>query len=201
MNKRLTMVGIISVLVIALAIAINMFFGKPASFRGTAYAEPYPVAPEFSLTDSKGHVLKLSDGRGKVTILFFGYTYCPDICPTTLAELKLAVRDLGEKSDRVRVIFISVDPKRDTSESMQAYVERFDPAFIGLSGTEEELGPIWAEYGIFREIVEGTSETNYIVNHTGRIFLVDQNGALRLSYGIDIDPEDISHDLQILLGQ
>jgi protein SCO1 len=201
MNKKITLVGIISLLVIALAVAVNMFFSKPASFRGTTYAEPYPAAPEFSLTDSKGDLLKLSDGGGKVTILFFGYTYCPDICPTTLAELKLAVKDLGEKSEQVQVIFVSVDPKRDTSESMQAYVQRFDPAFIGLSGTEEELTPIWAEYGIFREIVEGTSETNYIVNHTGRIFLVDQNGDLRLSYGIDIAPEDISHDIQILLRQ
>jgi protein SCO1 len=187
--------------VIAIAIIVNMIFSKPASFRGTTYAEPFPPAPEFSLTDANGDMINLKDVRGKVVLLFFGYTYCPDICPTTLAQLKLAMQDLGKKSEQVQVIFISVDPKRDTSKSMQSYVERFDTAFIGLGGTEEELSPIWNEYGIFREIVEGTSENNYIVNHTGRIILIDQDGNLRLSYGLQVDPEDISQDIQILLRQ
>jgi protein SCO1 len=201
MDKRITIVGIISLLVVALAIVVNMLFSKPASFRGTTYAEPFPPAPEFSLTDSKGGMINLKDLRGKVVLLFFGYTYCPDICPTTLAQLKLTMQDLGKKSEQVQVIFISVDPKRDNSESMQSYVERFDTAFIGLGGTEEELAPVWHEYGIFREIVEGTSENNYIVNHTGRIILIDQDGNLRLSYGLQVDPEDISQDIQILLRQ
>lgn len=201
MDKRITLVGISSLLVVALAIVVNMLFGKPASFRGTTYAEPYQPAPEFGLTDAKGNGIHLKDMHGKVVLLFFGYTYCPDICPTTLAELKLTMKDLGKKSEQVQVIFISVDPQRDTSESMQSYVERFDPAFIGLGGTEEELAPIWNEYGIFREIEEGTSENNYIVNHTGRIILIDQDGNLRLSYGLQVDPEDISQDIQILLRQ
>jgi protein SCO1 len=201
MDKRITMVGISCLLVVAIAIIINVIFGKPASFRGTTYAEPYPPAPEFSLTDANENVINLNDLRGKVVLLFFGYTYCPDICPTTLAQLKLTMQDLGKKSEHVQVIFISVDPKRDTSESMQSYVERFDPAFIGLGGTEEELSPIWNEYGIFREVEEGTSENNYIVNHTGRIILIDQDGNLRLSYGLQVEPEDISQDIQILLRQ
>jgi protein SCO1 len=201
MDKRITTVGIISLLVVALAIVVNMLFSKPASFRGTTYAEHYSPAPEISLVDANGAEINLKDVRGKVVLLFFGYTYCPDICPTTLAQLKLAMQDLGKKSEQVQVIFISVDPKRDTSESMQSYVERFDPAFIGLGGTEEELAPIWNDYGIFREIVEGTSENNYIVNHTGRIILIDQDGNLRLSYGLQMDPEDISQDIQILLRQ
>ena len=201
MNRRITMVGLISLLVVALAIVLNILLSKPASFRGTAYEEPYLPAPEFSLTNAKGELISLQDGNGKVRILFFGYTYCPDICPTTLADLKLVMNDLGEKSKQTQVIFISVDPKRDTSESVQNYVDRFDPSFIGLSGTEDELAQVWAKYGIFREVVPGTSETNYIVNHTGRIILVDQNGNLRLSYGIQVDPEDISHDIEILLKQ
>ena len=199
MNKKITMVGISSLVVVALAIALNLFFSKPASFRGTSYGEPYPVAADFSLIDAKGSTAKLSDNLGRITLLFFGYTYCPDICPTTLAELKLVMKNLGEKADQVQVLFISVDPKRDSSKSMQEYVERFDKAFIGLGGTEEELEPIWAEYGIFREIVEGSSEKNYIVNHTARIILVDQTGNLRLSYGFQTPPEDISHDIEILL--
>ena len=201
MNKKITMVGLISLLVVALAIVLNLLFSKPASFRGTAYNEPYVPAGEFSLADSQGRLINLRDMRGKITLIFFGYTYCPDVCPTTLAELKLVMDDLGKKSDQVQVLFISVDPKRDTSSSMQEYVERFNPAFIGLSGTEQELQPIWAHYGIFREVVPGTSENNYIVNHTARIILVDQDGNLRLSYDIQVAPEDISHDIEILLRQ
>jgi protein SCO1 len=201
MNKRITMVGLAALLVVALAILINTILSKPASFSGTVYGEPYPVAPEFSLTDSKGQQVKLSDFHGKIVLLFFGYTYCPDVCPTTLAELKRVMQDLGDKSDRVQVLFVSVDPKRDTSKSMQEYADRFDSSFIGLSGTEEELQPIWKEFGIFREVVEGSSERNYIVNHTARILLIDQYGNLHLSYDIQVDPEDVSRDIQILLRQ
>jgi len=199
MNKRIAVVGISALLVVALAIVLNVFFSKPASFRGTAYGEPYAIAPDFALTDAKGRSVQLSDNMGKITLLFFGYTYCPDVCPTTLAELKLVVNDLGEKANRVRVIFITVDPKRDTSETMQSYVERFDPSFIGLSGAQEQLEPIWNDYGVFRAVVAGTSESNYTVDHTARIILVDQDGNLRLSYGFQTPPEDISHDIEILL--
>jgi len=97
------------------------------------------------------------------------------------------------------VIFISVDPGRDTSELMQKYVERFNPAFIGLSGSEDELESIWSDYGIFREVVPGSSELNYIVNHTARVILIDQTGNLRLSYGFQTPPEDIANDTLILL--
>ncbi len=201
MNRKVTRAGMISLLVVALAILLNLLFSKPAGFSGTVYGEPYPPVYSFQLADANGRQVNLSDFQGKIVLLFFGFTYCPDVCPTTLAELKLVMNDLDEKSDQVQVLFISVDPKRDTSQSMQAYVDRFDPSFIGLSGTQEELDPIWRNYGIFREVVEGSSENNYMVNHTARILLIDQNGNLHLSYDIQVDPEDISHDIQILLRQ
>ncbi|MBK7320124.1 SCO family protein [Candidatus Villigracilis affinis] len=131
----------------------------------------------------------------------FGYTYCPDVCPTTLAELKVVMEKLNGQADKVQVVFVSVDPGRDTSEEMQKYIERFSPSFIGLSGSEEELAPIWDDYGVFREVVERTSETNYIINHTARVTLIDQNGNMRLSYGFQTPPEDIAHDIEILLNQ
>ena len=111
------------------------------------------------------------------------------------------MNELGEKSKDVQVIFISVDPKRDTSESLQNYVERFDTAFLGLSGTTEDLTPIWNGYGIFREEVAGTSDTNYIVNHTARVYVIDQNGNMRLSYGFQSPTDDIVNDIEILLRQ
>lgn len=199
MDRKITRVGVASLLVIVAAFALNILFLKPASFRGTAYADPVPAAFEFTLTSSDGTAFQLSDNRGKITLLFFGYTYCPDICPTTLAELKMVMELLKSDADKVQVVFISVDPGRDTSEKVQKYAERFYPTFIGLSGTEEDLAPIWSSYGVFREVVEGTSETNYIINHTARVILIDKTGNMRLSYGFQTPPEDIAHDIKLLL--
>ncbi|MCC6261805.1 MAG: SCO family protein [Anaerolineales bacterium] len=199
MNKKIFFVGVAVLLVISFALTLSLILQRPASFRGTEYAEPYPVAENFSLTNSKGAQTQLSAYQGKVVILFFGYTYCPDVCPTTLADLKLVTEDLKEKADQTQVIFISVDPKRDTPDAVQKYVERFSPGFIGLSGTLEELTPVWAGYGIYREEVPGTSADSYIVNHSARILVIDQTGNLRLSYSPDTNWEDIAHDISILL--
>lgn len=201
MNKKIAIVGISSLLLVGIAFLFNLMLTRQASFRGTAYETPFPVAPDFTLTKANGQPFTLSKNGGKITLLFFGYTFCPDVCPTTMAELKLATEKLGKDAENVQVVFVSVDPGRDTSEFMQKYVERFNPAFIGLSGTEEELSPIWDHYGIFREVVNRTSNTNYIINHTARVFLVDANGNLRLSFGFQTPPEDIAHDIEIILGE
>lgn len=201
MDKKILTVGLGSLFVVALVFLLSFVLSRPANFRGTVYVEPFPPAPDFTLTDADGGIYRLSENRGRITLLFFGYTYCPDICPATLAEMKLAVDQLKDDAGQVQVVFISVDPGRDTSESMQEYAERFNPAFIGLSGTLEELEPIWSGYGIFREVVEGTSETNYIINHTARVTLIDQEGNMRLTYGFQTPPEDIAHDIRILLKQ
>jgi protein SCO1 len=202
MKNRTILVGVAAFAMVALAILLTVLFAKPANFRGTMYGEPFPSAPEIALTRADGTPFTREDAGGKITLVFFGYTYCPDICPTTLAELKLAFDRLTPaEAAQVQVVFISVDPERDTTESVQAYVERFNPTFIGLSGTLEELQPIWSGYGVFREVVEGTSATNYIINHTARVTLIDQDGNLRLTYGFQTPPEDISHDIKILLSK
>lgn len=199
MDKRIFYAGLAVFFAVTLGIFLTVVLSRPANFRGTMYAEPFPPAPDFALTDADGTVQRLSDYRGRIVLLFFGYMYCPDVCPATLAEMKLAVDQLKGDADQVQVVFISVDPQRDTSEAVQGYVERFNPSFLGLSGTQEELEPIWNGYGVFREVVEGTSETNYIINHTARVTLIDQDGNMRLTYGFQTPPEDIAHDIRILL--
>jgi protein SCO1/2 len=182
------------------AVAAGVFlFSGPASFRGTAYGEPFPAAPEIELTRAAGDTFRLSDTRGKVTALFFGYTSCPDVCPTTMAELKQALDSLGGQADQVQVLFVTVDPQRDTPERVQEYVDHFNPDFIGLSGTEAELAPVWHDYGVFRQVVEGTSAAGYLVDHTARVTLIDQQGNLRVSFGFDTPVEDVVHDLKLLL--
>jgi protein SCO1 len=199
MSKKILWVGILSLAVIAMAIFLSMLFAKPPSFKGTSYNEPYPPAPQIELTKPNGETFRLSDQKGKIVLLFFGYTSCPDVCPTTLAELKLVMDDLGNNAKSVEVVFISVDPKRDTPEKIQNYVEHFDPGFVGLSGSMDELEPIWKQYGIFREEVLSDSAFGYIVNHTARTYLIDADGNLRLSYGFQTPVKDIVSDLKTLL--
>ena len=200
MNRKLLLVGLASFLLIA-GVAVGVFlFSAPAGFRGTTYGEPYPVAKEIELNRGNGSRFRLSEMRGKAVLLFFGYTSCPDVCPTTLAELKQALEKLGEeKAKQVQILFVTVDPERDTPERMQEYVDHFNPNFIGLSGTEGELAKVWQNYGVFREIVDGTSAAGYIVNHTARVTLIDQEGNMRVSFAFETPVEDIVHDLKLLL--
>lgn len=199
MDKRILLVGLMSFLLIGAVAAGVYLFGEPAGFRGTTYAEPYPVAPDFELTRGNGNSFRLSETRGKVVALFFGYTTCPDVCPTTMAELKQALDQLGSQADQVQVLFVTVDPKRDTPERVQEYVNHFRPDFIGLSGAETELATVWNDYGIFREEVKGASAAGYLVDHTARITLIDKQGNLRVSFPFDTPLEDIVNDLKLLI--
>ena len=200
MDKKILSVGLGSLLLVLVVTLAVFWFGQPASFRGTSYGEPYPPAAPFELTRADGQPFRLADQRGKIVLLFFGYTACPDVCPTTMAEMKLVVDALGDKAESVQVVFISVDPDRDTPQSMQKYVEHFNPSFIGLSGSIDELQPIWDAYGIFRAVNQTESSAmGYIVDHTARVTLVDADGNLRLSYGFQTPVEDIVHDIKILL--
>jgi protein SCO1/2 len=199
MDKRTLRVGFGALALLALAAAAVFLSARPADFRGTSYAEPYPVAPAITLTRADGQPFRLSDQRGKIVLLFFGYTSCPDVCPTTLAELKLVMDELGDAADSVRVVFITVDPDRDTPEKIQKYVEHFNPAFLGLTGSMDELQVVWDDYGVYRSVNPSASALGYIVDHTARVTLIDGDGNLRLSYGFQTPVEDIVHDIKLLL--
>lgn len=200
MDRKTLSVGIGILLVIVSAAVITFLFGRPDTLRGTSYDEPYPAAPDFSLTRSNGETFRLSDQRGRVVLLFFGYTACPDICPTTMAEMKQVLDRLSPDTlEHVQVVFVTVDPKRDTPERVQEYANHFSPSFIGLSGSEQDLAKIWADYGIYRMEVPGVSATGYTVDHTARVNLIDRNGNLRVSFGFDTPVDDMAHDLQLIL--
>ena len=200
MDRKTILVGLGSFLLIVLVGVAVLLFSAPASFRGSTYDKPYPVAPDFELTRSDGSSFRLSELRGNVVILFFGYTSCPDVCPTTMAELKVAVSRLTEsEAAHVKVLFVTVDPKRDTPDRVQTYISRFNPAFIGLGGTETALAKVWQDYGVYRSDAPGTSADSYVVDHTARITVIDQDGNLRISLGYDALVDDIVHDLELLL--
>lgn len=202
MDRKILVAGIGTLLLLIAIITVVLLFGKPDQFLGTYYVEPFPVAGEIDLARADGSVFKLSEERGSIVLLFFGYTSCPDVCPTTLAEMKLAVEALKPaEADQIKVVFVTVDPERDTPERAQEYVNHFSASFIGLSGEESELTKVWSDYGIFREKVDSESATGYLVNHTARILLIDRNGDLRISFPYDAPVEDIIHDLKLALKE
>jgi protein SCO1/2 len=201
MDRRILLVGLLTFLLVGIVMVGVFLFWQPEEFRGTMYAEPYPPAPEIELRRENGTRFRLSEMRGNAVMVFFGYTSCPDVCPTTMADLKQALEDLDpQEAQQAKVLFITVDPERDSPERVQEYVNHFNTDFIGLSGTEPELAEVWSEYGVFRQIVDGSSAAGYLVDHTARVTLIDQSGHLRLSYPFDTPVEDIVHDLKLLLG-
>ena len=188
------MIGLGAIILLGLAL-------RPHTFAGSILQSPQ-TAYDFTLSGPDNTTVSLGDFRGKVVLLFFGYTSCPDICPTTLAELRQAMERLDEReAERVQVVFVTVDPARDTPERVQEYVSHFDPGFIGLSGPEPDLQTVWNKYGIFREVVEGTSALGYIVNHTARVTLIDADGNLRISFSFETPVDDIVHDLKLILKE
>jgi protein SCO1/2 len=198
MNTRVMRVGLGLVVLIGVVMAITLIIPKTENFRGTLY-DPALPAPEIELALGDGSSFKLSEKRGNVVLLFFGYTSCPDVCPTTLSELRKIKTELGDDASRVQVVYVTVDPERDTPEKVQDYVTLFNPSFIGLSGSMEELEPVWQDYGVYRQIEETESESGYLVTHTARVYLIDPEGNLRLSYAFGTPTDDILHDVKLVL--
>jgi protein SCO1 len=198
MNRKVIQVGLGLLVLIGVVMAAVLLLPQTESFRGTLY-DPALPAPEIELIRDNGSSFRLSELRGNIVLLFFGYTSCPDVCPTTLSELRKVNEELGSAAERVRVVYVTVDPERDTPEKTQKYVSIFNPSFIGLSGSQDVLEPVWKDYGVYREVAQvSSSAAGYLVNHTARVYVIDRDGKLRLSYSYGTPTEDIVHDLKIL---
>jgi protein SCO1/2 len=170
----------------------------PYTFQGSLIDPPAPAA-DFTLTGAEGHTFRLIDQRGKVVLLFFGYTNCPDFCPTTLSDFKRVHEQLGDKADQVEFVFITLDPERDTPERVTDYVRAFNPDFIGLSGTLEELEPVWKGYGVFRQVQEVESAAGYLLDHTVTVYLIDSEGDWRMTFPYGLGADAIAADVAHLL--
>lgn len=197
-SKKLWIGGLIAIIVLAIVVAETCL--SAYKFRGSVI-DPPVAAADFALKDQAEQPFQLGDQRNKLVLLFFGYTSCPDVCPTTLAQFKRARAQLGGQADRVRFVFITVDPERDTPAQMNKYLGAFDPAFVGLGGSEAELEPVWKAYGVYRKIQPGSSATGYLVDHSARAYLIDAQGNLRLTYAFGATADDMAADMRYLLKQ
>jgi protein SCO1 len=157
-------------------------------------------AHDFALTDVTGARRTLADYRGKVVLLFFGYTHCPDVCPTTLSQLAQARRLMGADAERVQVLFATLDPQRDTPELLARYVRAFDPSFVGLTGTPEQIAAAAREFKVFFQKVEGPTADSYTLDHASGSFVFDPQGHVRLYVQDRARVDQIAPDLRRLLG-
>lgn len=171
------------------------------SWRGMIYDDGV-VATDFALVDQHGETFRMADHRGQVVLLFFGYAHCPDVCPVTLSTWAKVQVALEDRRDELEFVFVTVDPHRDTPDKLKHHLEIFSRDFVGLTGTQEELEPIYEDYGIFQELVPlSTSGTAYVVDHSTRILVVDRSGRLRLRFAFDTEPADIIHDVERILDE
>jgi len=171
-----------------------------SKFKGSVLPVAIP-ALDFTLSDAAGQTVNLSDYEDKIVLLYFGYTFCPDVCPTSLSDLARVQRELDDDGENVQVIMVTVDPQRDTPQKLAEYVNFFHPTFIGLSGSKAEIDAAAEGFGVYYEQHEGTEASGYLIDHTARIFVVEPGGDYRLSFGFGTPVEDIVSDISLILRQ
>ncbi|HET9447930.1 MAG TPA: SCO family protein [Steroidobacteraceae bacterium] len=193
MNVRLALASLLSLLFAAAAA------GAAAPALKAGVFEPPRQAPDFSLEGSDGSALSMSRFKGKVVLLGFGFTYCPSVCPTTLATLAQARRKLGDAAADVQVVYVTVDPERDNAARMKEYLAAFDPSFLGATGAADRLAAVRKDYGVSAE-KKGQGK-NYQVAHSSFTYLIDRRGRLRALMPYGQGPDAYAHDLRILLNE
>ena len=182
-----------------LTVALAACDGGPPKFKSTDITG-VDYGKSLELTDHNGKPRRLEDFRGKAVVVFFGFTRCPDVCPTTLADAAQAMKQLGPDADRVQVLLVTVDPERDTQEALAKYVPAFDSRFVGLRGDLEATRRAAKEFKVYFEKRPGKTPDGYSIEHSAQSYVIDPQGRLRLFVRHDRIAEDLAHDLRVLLN-
>ncbi|MDO8051640.1 SCO family protein [Janthinobacterium sp. SUN211] len=194
---------ILTLLLAAALVAVLAGCGKPAApklaFKNTDVTG-LGYAREFVLTDHTGHPRTLADYKGKLVLMFFGYTQCPDVCPTTMADMAQVMQEMGPQAEQVQVLFVTVDPERDTQQLLAQYVPAFDKRFVGLYGDAAATAKVAKEFKVYYAKVEGETDESYTVDHTAGTYVFDREGKIRLFVRHGEKPAAIAHDLKLLLS-
>lgn len=189
---------------LALALAAPLagcekLFSSKSAFHGIDVTGSN-MGGELRLADHDGRQRSLAEFRGKAVVVVFGFTHCPDVCPTALSDLASAVKALGADGGRVQVLFVTVDPKRDRPELMRQFIPAFHPSFLGLTGNDEALAKVRKDFNVYAAIREGSSPDNYSVDHSGQMFAFDPQGSIRLVWAPGTAPKLLAEDLRVLLN-
>jgi len=195
-QRNLSLSSIVRLLGLTLALAACG--AKGPSFQATDLTGA-SFGRDFELTAPDGKPRRLADFRGKAVVMFFGYTQCPDVCPTTLAALADAMKQLGADADRVQVLFVTIDPERDTPALLSQYVPAFDPRFLGLYGDADATARTAKEFKIIYQKVPGAAPGSYTMDHSAGTYIFDPQGRLRLYVSNGQGPEVFAHDLRELV--
>ncbi|NQD36233.1 SCO family protein [Permianibacter sp. IMCC34836] len=183
-----------------LLIGQSIFAAENPALKSGVF-DPPRRAPDFALPGSNGREIKLSQFRGKLIALGFGFTHCPNVCPVTLANLTQVRKNLGKLAADVQVLYVTVDPERDTASRMQQYLAGFDASFLGVTGSAEQLAAVRQAYGVAASKAQAAADPNdYTVHHSSYIYLIDRDGRLRALVPFGKSVDDIVHDVKILLG-
>ena len=199
MSKLRRSMALLAVLIISSVALTACIRDEPYQFKGGELSPP-EAAGALDLVDQNGDPFSLADVEGQVSLIYFGYTTCPDLCPTTLSDFTAVKNELGDDADKVNFIMVTVDPERDSIERLKQYLGFFDPEFIGLRGDLEQTELVKSEYGVIATKVEyPDSATGYLVDHTSLIYVIDREGRLRLTYPYGFSPESIVEDVRQLI--
>ena len=199
MNRTYKRISAIAIALVALVALSGCIRGDSYTLKGGEFDPPQEAAA-IELTDQYGEPFSLEEIEGDVGLIYFGYTTCPDLCPTTLSDFSYVKEQLGDDADQVHFMFITVDPDRDSLDRIGQYLDFFDPEFIGLRGDEAATEEVKAAYGVYSEKVEyPESATGYLVDHTSLVYVIDRDGKLRLTYPYGFDPDLIVEDVEYLL--
>ncbi len=193
MNRRHLLLSAFAVSVAACTQSKPQF--KAIDLTGADYAK------DFHLPDADGRMRSLADFKGKIVALFFGYTQCPDVCPTTMAELTEAKKLLGPDGDKLQVVFVSVDPDRDTPQVLKGYMGNFDPSFVALRPTPQQLEAVAKDFKVYYKKVEGNTPTSYTMDHSAATYVYDPKGQLRLYARYGAGAQALASDFKQLLAQ
>lgn len=196
--KRRALLGLAAA-ALALAGCDKLAPGSRTPFNGVDITGS-DLGPDFRLTDHNGKERSLADFKGKAVAMFFGYTHCPDVCPTTLSDMANALKALGPDGQRVQVLFVTVDPKRDTPELLKGYVPAFNPTFLGLYGDAAATAKVTKDFKIYAAERPGKTPESYTVDHSAQTLVFDAKGKLRLMLAYGTPGDKIASDLRILLN-
>ena len=195
-----SMIALFAVIVVVTLLATGIVGPTPPTPEPAATSAPVTIGGPFEMVDQDGRTVTDKEFQGKLMLVYFGYTFCPDVCPTSLQVMSAAAAELGDAAEEVALVFVTVDPERDTVEAMKDYVGLFDPPPLGLTGSSEQIKAMTDAYRVYFRIPEEDRGDDYLVDHSSFVYLMGKDGLYAAHFSHDATPEEMVTKIRELLG-